>query len=94
MWAIDSYLLQTLTVLTSDKVTFEWTDVYQKFSDDIKEFACDTLSAYLDLNECVDIQLDAINYQLGTVIGQKGKRIVFYRCKLTGLHIWYKAMDK
>ena len=36
MWAKRSHLLQPLTVLTSKKVNFKWTDLEQKAFDEIK----------------------------------------------------------
>ena len=56
MWARRSHLLQPLTALTSNKVTFEWTDVEQKPFDDIKFIvACNTLLAYPYSNKQFDI---------------------------------------
>ena len=81
-----SHLLQPLTVLTSNKVKFKWTDVEQKAFDEIKRaVAQDTLLVHPDLNRNFDIHTYAIYYQLGAVIIQKAKPIAFYSHKLSGL---------
>ena len=50
MWSRRSYLLHPLTVITSNKVKFKWTDMEQKSFDDIKRaVAQDTLSLTLPL---------------------------------------------
>ena len=95
MWYIRSYLVHTLTALTSPKVKFKWTDVEQRLFDDIKHTVFhDTLLKYPDFNKCFDIHMDAINYQLGEVISQDGKPIAFYSRKLTETQTRCTVMEK
>ena len=52
MWDIRSHLLCPLTTLTSDNVTFKWTDVEQKAFEEIKCIVSrDTLLSYLYINK-------------------------------------------
>ena len=46
--------------------------------------ACDTLLTYPDFNETFKINNNAIAFQSGAVISQKGKPIAFYSRELTG----------
>ena len=95
MWSKWSHLLYTLTILTSNRANFKWTDVEQKAFDDIKRaIAHYTLLAYLHLNERFDIHTDANNYQLGVVIIYNGKPIALYSRKLTGLQTRYTVTKK
>ena len=90
-----SHLLHPLTALTSNKVEFKWTDVYQKAFDEIKLIvACDTLLAYPDFNKRFDIHMDAIEFQLGAVIIHTVKKIAFHRRKLTKTEQWYTVTEK
>ena len=62
MWARFSHLLQTLTVLTTNKVKFKWTNVEQKVFDDLKRVvARSTLLAHPDFNKRLDIHTDDLN---------------------------------
>ena len=77
-------MLVCLTNKTSSKVKFQWTKIEQDAFDDIKRImAHNTLSAYPDFNEELNIRSNAINLQLGAVIIQKVKLISFYSIKLT-----------
>ena len=59
MWAKQSQLSQTLTVLTSNKVEFRWTHI-EKSLDEVKEnVTCDALLIYPDFNKRFDIHTDA-----------------------------------
>ena len=61
MWVRNSYLLQSLTVLMSNKVKFKWTPSEQNTFNEIKQIVtCDTLLIYRDFNKRFDIHMDAI----------------------------------
>ena len=83
MWDRCSHLLQPLTSLTSNKVTYKWSDILQKALDDINNiFACNTLLAYLDFNKWFYIYTDASDFQIRSVIRRGDKPISFYSRKL------------
>ena len=83
MWAIRSHLLHPLTELTLTKVKFKWTDVEHKAFDEINyTVSHNTLLAYPDFNKRFDIHTGASDHQLGAVISQEAKPIVFYIHKL------------
>ena len=56
--------------------------------------ARDTLWTYLDFDETFKIHIDASDFQLGAVINQKGKPIVFYSIKLTDVHQRYTVNER
>ena len=56
--------------------------------------ARDTLWTYLDFDETFKIHIDASDFQLGAVINQKGKPIVFYSIKLTDVHQRYTVKER
>ena len=94
MWAKWSHLLQALTVLMSNKLKCKWTNVEQKVFNEIKQIVtCDALLIYPDFNKCFDIHADASEFQLGEVISQDGKRIVFYSRKLTNPQQQYTVTE-
>ena len=78
MWYKRSNLLHNLTVLTSNKVKFKWTDVEQKEFVEMKHIvASNTLLIYPNLHKFFDIHMYASDFQLGAVISQYGKPISF-----------------
>ena len=85
MWAMRSYLLQPLTVLTSDQVKFKWIDVEHKAFDEIKRVVTrKTLLAIPHFNDHFDIYMNARNYQIRAVIILVDKAINLYSCKHKG----------
>ena len=71
---------------------YKWTKVEQKASVDIKRVVvCNTLSAHPDLNKKIKIHNYASDFQLGVVIGQKGKPIDFYSINITTPQRSYKV---
>ncbi len=45
--------------------------------------AADALAAYLDHNKQFDMNTDASDFQLGALIIQEGRPVVYFSCKLT-----------
>ena len=85
MWPIRIHMLPPLTRMPSNKSKFKWTQVEQDSFDKINRIMSpDNLSTYPDFNEIFKIHTNAIAFQLGAVIGQKGKPIAFCSRKLTG----------
>ena len=84
-----------LTKLTSVCINFKWTSAEQEVFEVIKQIvAKETLVVYPNFHKRFDIHIDTSDYQLGAVICQERKLIVFYSCKITGLQIRYTAMCK
>ena len=78
MWPRRSHTLAPLTILMHIKRKFKWTQVEQDIFDEIKRImARNTLLTYLDFNETFKINTDASAFQLGAVISQKEKPIIF-----------------
>ena len=84
IWIRISEILAPLTKLCSKGVKYEWTEEQQKAFNLIKKLASqEVLLAYPDFNELFEIHTDASDYQLGAVISQKGRPIIFYSRKLS-----------
>ena len=95
MWPRQVYTLAALTKLTSMNRKFKWTKVEQYNFDKIKRIvAHDTLSTYPYFNETFQIHTDASAFQLGVVIVQNGKPIVFYIIKLTDTQQRYTVTER
>ena len=95
MWLRRSHTFVYLTILTSIKKKFKWTQVKQDAFKKIKQIvACDTLSAYPDFNERFKIISDASAFQLGEFMIQKGKPIAFYSRKLTDPQQWHTVIER
>ena len=81
--------------MTSNKRKFKWTKIKQDTFDEIKWIVDpDTLLIYPYLNWTFKIYTDASAFQLGAVIGQKGKPIAFYSRKLTDSQKRYTVTEK
>ena len=80
MWIRRFEILAPLTLLTSHKTKWEWTNVHQRSFDLIKKvLSRETLLAYPDFSKPFEIHTDASDYQLGSVISQNKHmtRVVF-----------------
>ena len=77
MWKHQSALLALLTALASDNVTCTWNKKHQKAFDAVKKLYQQNASAYSKFDKMFDIHTDTSDLQLGTVINQNGKPIVF-----------------
>ena len=79
MWQKWYELLAPLTALTPKNVKYDWKYEHQKCFDAIKRvIGCEVLLAYLDFIDMLEIHTNASKLQIGSVISQKGKPIVFY----------------
>ena len=89
-----SHKLATLTILTSIKCKFRWTQVKQDAFKKIKRIvACNTLLTYPYFNETFKIYTDARAFQLGVVISHKFKHISFHSIKTTGIQQLYTVTE-
>ena len=83
MWKGRAEKLAPLTVLTSKKAKWKWTEVEQQAFEAVKTaVAKNTLLEYPDFNEKFEIHTDASKHQLGAVISQKGHPRAFFSKKL------------
>ena len=95
MWPRRSNTLAPLTKITPIKNKFKWKNVEKYAFNEIKRIVSrDTLLIYPDSNETFKIRTDARKFQLGAVIIQKGKPIVFYRRKLTDSQKRYTVTER
>ena len=92
---MQSQTLAHLTELTYIKIKFQCTEVEQDDFDEIKRIkARDNLLTYTAFNETYKIYTNAIVFQLGAVISQKGKPIAFNSRKLTDSQQWYTVTER
>jgi RNase H-like domain found in reverse transcriptase len=83
MWRKRSHLISPLVALSSKSVPFLLTEQCQKSFEDIKKIvAQEVLLNYPNFIIPFDIYTDASEKQLGAVIMQNNRLIVFYSCKL------------
>ena len=77
--------MDPLTELTGGTKTknFVWTEVCEKAFNTTKRLLMrDVMLAYLNFSKKLVIHTDASDYQLGAVIAQEGKPLVFFSRKL------------
>jgi hypothetical protein len=71
MWRHRSKLLTLLSMLTSNKTKFKWTDKEQKAFKHLKtQISKDVLLSYPDFSKPFDIHTDVSKIQLGAAISQ------------------------
>eukprot|EP00957_Ditylum_brightwellii_P005528 423548-Ditylum_brightwellii.AAC.1 len=87
--------LALLTVLTSKKAKWKWTEVAQEAFEAVKSaIAKNTLLVYPDFSENFESHTDASKHQLGAVICQKGHPIAFFSKKLNKAQMNYTTTEK
>ena len=95
MWFRRSDLLAAWISLTSSKVKFEWLSTHQQAFDKIKKvIRTEVLLSYPDFNKPFQIYADASDHQLGAVIMQDEKPIVFYSRKLNTAQRRYTTTER
>jgi hypothetical protein len=83
MWVRRSSLLAPLRSMTSKNVKFVRTDIHQKAFEDIKKIICrEVMLTSQDFSKPFHIYTDASDTQLGAVITQEEKPIVYYSRRL------------
>jgi hypothetical protein len=95
MWKVRSLLLAPLTALTSNKKPFKLTDEHQLTFAAIKRvIGRKVLLAYSDFNDPFHIHTDASKTQIGPVVSQNRKPIVFYSPKNNDAQRNYVTTEK
>jgi hypothetical protein len=97
MWFRRSEILAPLTSLTSIKVKFEWNSSHQQVFDKIKKvIGTEVILCYPDFNNPVLFHLytDASDHQLGAVIIEDRKPIVFYLRKINTAQKRYTTTER
>ena len=94
MWQHRSKILTHLSSMTSKQAKWNWSKEYQKVFDTIKKLISrDTLLSSPNFNEPFEINTDASNLQLGSVISQQGKPIAFYGIKFNPAQVNYTITE-
>ena len=79
--------------MTSKQTKWNWSKECQKKFDTIEKLTSrETLLSYPNFNEPFEIHTDASKLQLGSVISQKGKPIIFYCRKINPTQINYTSI--
>jgi hypothetical protein len=95
MWRMRSHILTPLSALVSPKVKFKWRQEHQDAFDQIKTvMSKETLLTFPNFNEPFHIFTDASNYQLGAVIAQNNKPLVFNSRKMNEVQERYTTGEQ
>ena len=94
MWPRRTHVLAPLTALTG-KRSFTWTTKCQQAFDQMKAWvSSNALLAFPDQPQHFDVETDASEYQLGSVIKQHGHPVAYYSRKLTSAQRNYTTIEK
>ena len=94
MWPRRTHVLAPLTELT-EKRSFLWTPDCQRAFDQMKALvSSDALLAFPDHTQPFDVETDASEYQLGSVIKQHGRPVAYYSRKLNSAQRNYTTIEK
>ena len=94
MWPCCTHVLAPLTAVTG-KRAFTWTSECQQAFDQMKALvSSDALLVFPDHTQPFDIETDASDYQLGSVIKQNGRPIAYYSRKLNSAQRNYTTIEK
>ena len=97
LWPRRSHLLEPFTAISSGKkgTKIKWTPELEKAFHDIKGMVSqETLLTYPDWSKPFDLHTDASDFQLGAVISQEGKPVVFFSRKLNSAQKNYTTTEK
>ena len=88
-------MLAPLTSMCGKNEKFKWTDQLQEAFKMVKtKIANEAMLAHPDFSKLFDVHTDSSNYQLGGVISQGGKPIVFFSKKLNQAQKKYLITEK
>ena len=94
MWPRWTHILAPLTNLMGKK-KFQWNKEQDEAFKQMKALiATDALLAYPDHNKPFEIEMDSSYYQLGGVIKQDGRPVVYYSRKLIAAQKNYTTIEK
>ena len=95
MWKHRSDVLSPLTAMTSKSIKWCWGESQQKAFDKMKQvLGREIMLTYPDFNKSFEIHTDASDTQLGAVISQENKPIVFYSRKLNSAQRNYTTTER
>ena len=81
--------------MLTGKQSFIWTPECQQAFDQMKAIvSSDALLAFPDHTQPFDVETDASEYQLGSVIKKNGHPVTYYSCKLNSAQHNYTTIEK
>ena len=94
MWPRRTHVLDPLTELMG-KCTFIWTPEHQQAFERMKSLvAADALLVFPDHSLPFDVEMDASEYQLGSVIKEQVRPVAYYSHKLNSAQFNYTTIEK